>query len=110
MTADDVILLSESENNLQMMINHVYNWCTKWRMKINIAKSKIMHFRKQNTEQSRFVFLLGHQILDYVMIYKYLGVYIDQFSTFIEHSSTIADAGSRALVRSGDTPQKLKRS
>ena len=30
--ADDIALLSESEDDMQNMVNIVYEWCRKWRM------------------------------------------------------------------------------
>ena len=43
--ADNIILLAKSESELQKMLNTVYNWCSKWRLKVNSTKTKIMHFR-----------------------------------------------------------------
>ena len=28
--ADDIVLVSENEQNLQRMLSHVHKWCCKW--------------------------------------------------------------------------------
>ena len=43
--ADDVLLLAESENDMQELLNFVNDWCRKWRLIINLSKSNAMHFR-----------------------------------------------------------------
>ncbi len=95
--ADDVALISENEQNMQNMINCVYKWCMKWKMKVNLTKSKIMHFRKKNMERSKFMFLLGFEPLEYVKHYKYLGIYFDEVLDFTFHAETLAGSGQRAL-------------
>ncbi len=42
MYADDIALISSLERDLQNMLNILHNWCIKWRMKLNINKSKIV--------------------------------------------------------------------
>ena len=45
MYADDVVVLSETENNLQVMLNTINTWCNKWKVLINDTKSNVIHFR-----------------------------------------------------------------
>ena len=40
--ADDIILLAANENDLQFLLNIVENWCHKWRLEVNLAKTNIM--------------------------------------------------------------------
>ena len=89
MYADDIALVSESEQNLQDMIDIVYNWCSKWGMVLNRDKSKIIHFRKKNVEQSDFIFHYGPDVLSYCNQYKYLGCTLDEHLDYTEckHSS-----------------------
>ena len=44
--ADDIVLVSENEQNLQRMLSHVHKWCCKWQMKVNIEKNKNCTFPK----------------------------------------------------------------
>jgi hypothetical protein len=46
MYADDTALLAESARNLQNMLNLFHEYCLKWKLKVNIDKTKIMIFSK----------------------------------------------------------------
>ena len=43
--ADDIVIISENESNLQKMLTYVQEWCSSWEMKVNVEKTKIVHFR-----------------------------------------------------------------
>ena len=45
--ADDIILLASSPSELKNMLKTVYNWCNRWRLKVNSTKTKVMHFRNK---------------------------------------------------------------
>lgn len=72
--ADDIALISHSENDMQHMLDTVDAWCRKWRLRINSQKSKVVHFRKNRSKKSNLNFHLGGNNLDYEASYKYLGV------------------------------------
>ena len=40
--ADDIVILSDCEENMQIQLNKLSAWCKKWRMNINIDKTKII--------------------------------------------------------------------
>ena len=42
--AADIMLMSENEEYLQIMLDFVHQWCDKRRLRINYAKSNVMHF------------------------------------------------------------------
>ena len=54
--ADDIVLLSENENDLQFMLNELDSWCTLNDMSINVNKSNIVHFRLCSIPITEFVF------------------------------------------------------
>jgi len=60
--ADDVVLLANSSQDLQKLLDAVYEYSQKWRFRWNCAKSKVMCFGSRNEQKQRF--FLG----------KYLGV------------------------------------
>ena len=95
--ADDVVILSENTDDMQTLIDHVNSWCKKWKMKVNLKKSKVVHFRKQGEALSDIDIKLGNDTLSYVSQYKYLGVYFDEYLDFTYHSRLISESGSRAL-------------
>ena len=38
--ADDIVLLAPNESSLQIQLDAIYNWCRKWRMKVNTKDKK----------------------------------------------------------------------
>ena len=51
--ADDIVLLAPDEESLQVQIKVVEEWCKRWRMSLNIAKTKVIHFRKKIRSKTR---------------------------------------------------------
>ena len=79
LNADDLILLTSNEHELQFLLNIVEIWCKKWRLEVNLTKTNIMHVRIAGRQQSRFVFLFNNRTVDYCKWYKYLGSTINEF-------------------------------
>ena len=44
--ADDIVLFSNSDENLQEGLDILSNYCKRWKLKINVSKTKVMIFRK----------------------------------------------------------------
>ena len=74
--ADDLVVFADSEAELQCLIDTVYNWCKKWRMKMNENKSKIIHFRNVGKRATDFTFKNGPNIIETVSSYKYYRIFI----------------------------------
>ena len=45
--ADDIVLLSESQKGLQQMLNILHAYCLKWKLSINVNKTKIVIFNSK---------------------------------------------------------------
>ena len=95
--ADDLVFLSENEEDLQKLLDVVFNWCRRWRVCINIEKTKIMHFRKLNVPCSENIFKLGKETVQYIDKYKYLGVYFSETRKFDYAITSLAESAGRAL-------------
>ena len=95
--ADDMVLVSENEQDLQKMLETMHDWCSKWRLKVNTTKTNIVHFRPKRAQETKFVFKLGETILEKAKEYKYLGVILDEHLTFNSCSKVLAESGGRAL-------------
>ena len=76
--ADDVVILTENEKDLQKIVDVISEWGRKWRIKFNNQKSNVVHYRKRNTEPTRINFYLSNQMVERVKQYKYLGVILHE--------------------------------
>jgi len=70
--ADDLVLLAESEEDLQVLINQVASWCRRLRLKVNLKKTKVVVFGRKPGEE--FAFRMGGESVEEVDQYRYLGI------------------------------------
>ena len=83
--ADNIILLSDSEEGLQKQIQKLEKWCHKWMLNINMGKTKVMHFHSnRQTPCIKHKFVINGQELEVVKQYKYLGIVVDSLLKFNE--------------------------
>jgi len=95
--ADDIVIIAEDEENLQRLLNKLHNWCKRWRMTVNCDKTKIVHFRRQGCNRSKFDFKLGTTSVDYAQTYKYLGCILSENLDFNITATILAEAAGRAV-------------
>ena len=70
--ADDILILSKSEEGLQKKLDNLGIYCKKNKLKVNTDKTKIMTFTKSGKLIHR-KFFYGKKSLENVREYKYLG-------------------------------------
>lgn len=95
--ADDLVLLAETENDLQLLLNKVHEWCTDWRMKVNKDKTKIMHYRKNSVPRTSYFFVIGDDVIEVVDKYRYLGCILNEHLDYTVTANTLAEAAGRAV-------------
>ena len=98
--ADDTVIFADSANNLQHVLNIFENYCTVWRLTVNIDKTKIMIFGRG--KHKKLVFHFGSNPLEIVNIFKYLGVIFTRcgsFSKTIKHNTDQANKAMFLLLR-----------
>ena len=97
--ADDMVLLAENEQNLQLMIQKLDEFCSKWRLTINVVKTNIIHFRQITTPRSNYEFKCGNKILSYACkyMYKYLRCIPSETMDFTVTAECLAESAERAL-------------
>ena len=54
--ADDIVLLSENEQDLQILLTNLNDWCNKNDMDIDNSKSNVIHIRTESVPRSNIVF------------------------------------------------------
>lgn len=107
--ADDIVLLAENEENLQKMVSMLYEWCNKWRMKVNCEKTKVMVFRQNRHVRVKIPNIkYGLETIEVVKSYKYLGVILDDVLDFKECIEVLASRAGRALGQIIDKSKEIK--
>ena len=95
--ADDSLLLAQNEAELKRMLNTLGNWCKKWKIKVNVGKSEIVHFRRKSNPCTNVNFQLSNKTLKVVNQYKYLGLVLSEFMDFKVTADIVAKSAKRAL-------------
>ena len=108
MYADDLAIVSESEEDLQSMVNSLYDWCKKWRMRVNVSKTKIVHFRTKSQPCTSYEFICGNEAIEIIDKYKYLGLILDEHLNYDITASVLAGSAGRALGGICSKFKKLK--
>ena len=82
---------------LQSQIDILQEWCKKWRIIVNVSKTKIVHYRKSNCRETNFKFTLNGAEIEKVEGYKYLRTYLNYCLNLERIIEPQSKAGSRAL-------------
>ena len=95
--ADDIVCLAINEEELQIMLFTVQEWCRKWRLEVNLLKTNVLHVRNARKRQSCYMFLFDKQPVPYCRSYKYLGMNIDEHLNFQLSVNKQTEGAERAL-------------
>ena len=68
-----------------------------WKLKLNVEKSNIVHFRSKRQQRTDFNFNFGEKEITVVDKYKYLGVFFDEYLTFETCAKILSESAGRAL-------------
>lgn len=52
--ADDIVCIAKTEDELQLILDTLRDWCRRWRVLINTEKSKCIHFRRGRAACTNF--------------------------------------------------------
>ena len=95
--ADDVVLIAESEADLQSMLDILRICCKSNLLSINTSKSNIMHFRNPSASQSDVAFLVNQEVFSYTTQHTYLGVILTEHLDYAITTKVVAQSANRAL-------------
>ena len=97
MYADTIVFLSETEQDLHVLLNALNDWCSLNDMVINVDKSNKIHFRRPSVCRSQFNFKCGNDLLQTVDRYVYLGLLLREHLNLDLTAKYVAQSASRAL-------------
>ena len=96
--ADDLLILSESAQGLQKMLDTLCVFSENNRLKVNMDKTKVMIFNKCGRHIHRR-FTLGNVKIDTTREYKYLGFKLTPSGEINSGLSDLKDRASKALIK-----------
>ena len=97
MYADDIVLLSETEEGLKKSLNQLSGYCDNWCLKVNQKKTKTMIFQNKVTKHLKIVF--DKHPLEEVKQFKYLGNILTNTGNFNQNDKYLRLKGVRATYQ-----------
>ena len=65
--ADAIVLIAETEDQLQEMLNVLSIWYQKWKICVNVKKTQVVHFRRgPSVPKTDYVFTCGEEYLNVI--------------------------------------------
>ena len=95
--ADDLVLLADSEESLQVLLQHLHQWCLTWKIQVNCDKSNVVHFRTPKAPRTDFTFRIGPDIIKIDRKYKYLGLVLNEHLDYNETVENVTQCANRAF-------------
>lgn len=95
--ADDLVILSETEYDLQAILDTLHVWCSANCLFVNPEKSKIIHFRPSSRSQTDNVFRIGDKVIETNAYYTYLGLMLTEHLDYNIMAKNVALSANRAL-------------
>jgi hypothetical protein len=80
--ADDTVILAESSDDMQKQINYFYDFCMKWRLKVNIKKSKVLGFSSNGCLPNNIKLNYNDKELEILTHLFYLGIVFSKMGSF----------------------------
>ena len=98
MYADDVVLISQNETDLQKAVLGVEKFCDDWNMTVNTSKSKVLIFNRPGKLLKSSV-KYKDVILESVSEYKYLGIKFHCSGKFNIARSDLLERSQKAMFK-----------
>ena len=97
MYADDLIIIATSPEELQRSLDGLSEYCEKWKLNVNVKKTKCMTFSKRsNIKQHHFH--INNTNIQNVREYKYLGITINASNcSFAPTLTNLSQKANRAI-------------
>ncbi len=95
--ADFLVIISETAEGLQTMLDIVKQWCSKWSMAVNTKKTQMVHFRAASMPRSNYMYTYGDLPIVILERYTYLGLMLTEFLDYHITASIVAKSAGRAL-------------
>ena len=88
--------MSNSENGLQLCLNKLHFYSNKWKLKVNLRKTKLIVFNKSGRKLN-INCKFGQQKVDVAKSYTYLGCVLTPSGSFSANQDQLYNKGLRAL-------------
>ena len=97
--ADDIVLIAPNKEESQDMLDILNTWCKKWRMRVNVGKSQVVHVRNHQRPVCSEPLMIDDQEMAHIQNYKYLGCWINEYANNAKTVEALTAAAGRSFGR-----------
>ena len=94
--ADDTVLFSETPKGLQLLLDKLYAYCSKWGIAVNVDKTVAMVFKQGNVIETQNFYYNG-ELLKQVTKFTYLGVTLAANGKFYQAQKSLSEQATKTL-------------
>jgi hypothetical protein len=94
--ADDTVLMAETHDDLQNILNKFGEYCNTWRLKANADKTKVIVFSR-GRQSTNFKCTLNGSELEIVNEFNYLGILFNRTGNFNKTIKKQAEEATKAM-------------
>ena len=94
--ADDTVLLAEDAKDLQNQLNAFSEYCSTWKLKVNVDKTKVMIFGNGRIPRN-VTFMYNNNNIEIVKELNYLGIIFAKSGNFNKTKTYLAEKAQRAM-------------
>ena len=99
MYADDLVIMSQTAHGLQNSLDKLSKYCLKWKLYVNIAKTKVMIFNKSGRLLSKYSFKFDTHDIQLCQEYSYLGIVFTPSGSFTKAINLLYEKASKAFFK-----------
>jgi len=97
--ADDIVLFAESETGLQKGLDLLEQYCTKWKLCVNVNKTKILIFKKGGQNRRNLKFYYKGNTVEIVNSLTYLGIVFTTGGSFSLTYDALSGQALKAIYK-----------
>ena len=97
--ADDLVILSQTQNGLQNCLNTLHTWSKKWLLEVNLKKTKVMILQKHKSNPKNMKFNIGNNQIFMTDEYTYLGINLTPNTNFQSACQQLSEKARHALYK-----------
>lgn len=97
--ADDIVIFANTSEQLQVSLDLMLEYCNKWKLTINVSKTKVMVFRRGGRLPRDMAFYFNGQPIEIVKEFKYLGIVFTSGGSFSEAQNTLSGQAQKAIFK-----------
>ena len=97
--ADDIVIFSNTSEGLQKGLDIQSDYCQKWKLTVNIDKTKVMIFQKGGILPRNLSFTFQGNVIEIVNKFVYLGISFSTGGSFTETHKTLSGQALTAIFK-----------